>query len=65
MSAFHLAQHAISRMTERGIGIGDIELIGWIGTQVDGGYLVRKRDFEALDREPSHNLWPELSISLP
>jgi hypothetical protein len=26
-------------------------LIQWIGTEVEGGYLVREKDFQALDRE--------------
>ena len=29
----------------------DLELIRWIGTEVEGGYLVREKDFQALDRE--------------
>ena len=51
MSAFHLTSHAISRMTQRGIGMNDIELIEWIGTPVEGGYLVRMCDFQAFDQK--------------
>jgi hypothetical protein len=38
MSAF-VTPHAISRMSQRGIALRDIELIECIGTQVEGGYL--------------------------
>jgi hypothetical protein len=38
-------------MAQRGIAGDDLELIRWIGTEVEGGYLVRERDFQALDRE--------------
>ena len=51
MDAFRLTPHAISRMAQRGIGLRDADLIKYIGTQVEGGYLVRVRDFQALDRE--------------
>ena len=38
-------------MSQRGLATDDIELIRWIGTEVEGGYLVREKDFQALDRE--------------
>jgi hypothetical protein len=38
-------------MAQRGITSSDLELIEWIGTEVEGGYLVREKDFQALDRE--------------
>ena len=54
MTAFYLTPHAVSRMAQRGIAHGDIELIKWIGTEIEGGYLVREKDFQALDRELKH-----------
>src|SRR5690242_6645259 len=47
----NLTQHASKRIAQRGIATGDVELIEWIGTEVEGGYLVREKDFQALDRE--------------
>lgn len=47
----HLTAHAATRMAQRGIAADDLEFIAWIGTEVEGGYLVRKKDFQALDRE--------------
>jgi hypothetical protein len=38
-------------MAQRCIAPDDIELIAWIGTEVEGGYFVREKDFAALDRE--------------
>ena len=51
MSGLRLTQHAVSRMAQRGIALGDIELITWIGTEIEGGYLVRQKDFQVLERE--------------
>jgi hypothetical protein len=47
----YLTAHAATRMAQRGIAGDDLELIAWIGTQVEGGYLVREKDFQALERE--------------
>jgi hypothetical protein len=38
-------------MAQRGIGSDDLELITMIGTEVEDGYLVREKDFQALDHE--------------
>jgi hypothetical protein len=46
-----LTAHAAMRMSQRGIAKEDLGLIEWIGTEVEGGYLVREKDFQALDRE--------------
>ena len=46
-----LTDHAAMRMSQRGIAKENLELIEWIGTEVEGGYLVREKDFQALDRE--------------
>jgi hypothetical protein len=39
------------RIAQRGIGANDIALAALIGTEVEGGFLVREKDFQALDRE--------------
>jgi hypothetical protein len=51
MNSLHLTAHAVMRMSQRGVANDDVELIRWIGTEVEGGYLVREKDFQALDRE--------------
>jgi hypothetical protein len=51
MSAVHLTQHAMLRMSQRGIRLDDLQLIEAIGTEVDGGYLLRQKDFQTLERE--------------
>ncbi len=48
---FRLTNHAATRMAQRGVTNDDLELIRWVGTEVEGGYLVREKDFQALDRE--------------
>lgn len=39
-----LTQHAVMRFAQRGFRDGDAELIMAIGTEVEGGYLVRQKD---------------------
>lgn len=51
MDSLHLTAHAVMRLAQRGLANDDIELIRWIGTEVEGGYMVREKDFQALDRE--------------
>jgi len=51
MSSLHLTRHAVARMSQRGIGHDDIELIASIGTEVEGGYFVRRMDVQAYERE--------------
>ena len=51
MNALRLTAHAVMRMAQRGLTNDDIELIRWIGTEVEDGYLVREKDFQVLDRE--------------
>ena len=46
-----LTAHATTRMSQRGIRGGDLELVRRIGTEVEGGYLVREKDFQALERQ--------------
>jgi hypothetical protein len=38
-------------MAQRGIAKSDVELISNLGTEVEGGYLFREKDFHAADRE--------------
>jgi len=49
-----LTAHASARMAQRGIAGGDLELVRWIGTEVEGGYIVREKDVQALERELKH-----------
>jgi hypothetical protein len=52
MSALHLTRHAILRMSQRGIGVDDIELVESIGTQVErGSYFLRRKDVQAFERQ--------------
>lgn len=46
--------HAAMRMSQRGIAGDDLELARWIGTEVEGGYVVREKDFQLLERELKH-----------
>jgi hypothetical protein len=39
------------RMAQRVLANDDVEMIRWIGTEVEDGYLVREKDFQALDRD--------------
>jgi len=50
-SLLHLTRHAATRIAQRGIAQGDLDLISLIGTPVEGGYLVREKDFQALEQE--------------
>jgi hypothetical protein len=50
-SHLNLTAHAAARISQRGIARNSLELIMSIGTEVEGGYLVRDKDFEVFDRE--------------
>jgi hypothetical protein len=50
-SILHLTRHATTRTAQRGFAQRDLDLIRWIGTEVEGGYLVREKDFLALEQE--------------
>lgn len=50
-SFLHPTAHATVRMSQRGITNDAIELIMWIGTAVEDGYLVREKDFQSFDRD--------------
>jgi hypothetical protein len=50
MSTLTLTSHAVMRMAQRGIVPNDSELIALIGAEVDGGYLVRNKDYQEAER---------------
>ena len=45
-----LTDHAMVRMAQRGILPSDIDLIMAIGTEVDDGVFVRRKDVQVLER---------------
>ncbi len=49
-----LTNHAVTRMAQRGISSDDLELARRIGTEVEGGLVVREKDVQALERELKH-----------
>lgn len=50
MADFNLTQHAILRMSQRGIRLDDLELAEFIGTEVEGGCFVTRRDVQNVER---------------
>ena len=46
-----LTAHASVRAAQRGLSGGDLELIRWVGTEVEGGWIVREKDVQALERD--------------
>ncbi len=50
MSKSNLTRHAMVRVSQRGIGFGDVALVECIGTEVEGGHLVRQKDFQDFER---------------
>jgi hypothetical protein len=51
MSTLNPTQHAVLRMSQRGIRLDDLELVEFIGTEVEGGHLVRQSDAQAFERD--------------
>lgn len=49
-SLVNLTRHAMMRIAQRGFRDGDVELIMAIGTEVEGGYLVRRKDVQEAER---------------
>jgi hypothetical protein len=45
MNTHALTRHAAVRSAQRGVTSKDIELIALIGTEVEGGYFVRDKDY--------------------
>ena len=46
MSALSISRHAQTRMAQRGLRQADIDLILRLGSEVEGGILMRRKDFE-------------------
>ena len=46
-----ITNHGALRMSQRGIGCCDIDMIMRIGSEVESGYLVREQDYRAFERE--------------
>jgi hypothetical protein len=46
VSTLAITEHAVVRMSQRGIMPKDAELIVLIGTEIDDGYLVREKDYK-------------------
>jgi hypothetical protein len=38
-------------MSQRRVGLDDIEIVESIGTEVEGGYLVRRKDVQAFEQQ--------------
>ena len=51
MAAVTITSHAFTRMAQRGIHSDDLDLILAIGTEVDDGVLVRRKDVARIERE--------------
>jgi hypothetical protein len=51
MMTDRVTQHALIRMAQRGFHTEDTDLIMCMGTEVEGGYLVREKDFQAFDQQ--------------
>ena len=49
MKTLTMTNHAAVRMAQRGIASKDAELIVMIGTEVEGGYLVREKDYRKVE----------------
>jgi hypothetical protein len=46
----HLTKHGAKRLSQRGIRHDDLALAQEIGTEVEGGYLVLEKDYQAFER---------------
>lgn len=51
MTALSISTHAFTRMAQRGIQPDDVDLILALGTEVDDGVLVRRKDVAVIERE--------------
>ena len=49
MEQSHITPHAAIRMAQRGVPPKDLELLELIGTEVEGGFLVRAKDFQTFE----------------
>jgi hypothetical protein len=46
-----LTKHGAERLAQRGIQVSDLDLIVQIGSEVEGGFLVRKSDLQEAERQ--------------
>ena len=51
MSELHITRHAETRMAQRGIRQSDLYLILQLGSEVEGGLIVREKDFRQFERK--------------
>ena len=51
MAALTPTQHAILRMSQRGIRLDDLHLIDLFGTDVEGGPILLRKDAQVVERE--------------
>ena len=51
MTSEGLTHHALIRMAQRGFDTDDLDLIICMGIEVEDGYFVRDKDFQALDQK--------------
>lgn len=50
MSQVRISNHACQRMAQRGLQITDIDLILQLGSEVDDGFMVLKKDLDGAER---------------
>jgi hypothetical protein len=46
-----LTRHALIRTAQRALDTEDVDLMMCMGTEVEGGYFVREKDFQALEHQ--------------
>lgn len=44
-------QHVVTRAQQRGIKESDLDLVCAYGTQINGGYVIRRRDIRAAEQK--------------
>lgn len=50
MSDLDFTDHAVVRMAQRGLLLSDVELIMTVGSEVEDGVFVRRKDVQAFER---------------
>lgn len=51
MANIEMSPHAAQRFAQRGLTLTDAELILELGSEVEGGFLVRNQDLSAIERD--------------
>src|SRR4051812_39288609 len=51
MTASNLTHHAVVRLSQRGIRSNDMEILDLLGTDVEGGSILLRKDAQAFERE--------------